>query len=179
MAMQKLSASHAPPGGQHLPEYQLGVVPTKTSWLPSGDHTGCTPGVPAASLLTVPSAAMTAISVPGPNRAVSNAILPSTGENVAPESAAGSLVSRTKPEPSALMRQMSGLPVTTSQPNAILAPSDDQTGDPLNPMLSVTRVGLEPSAAMTYSSRTPSLSLENAIRPPSGDQRNAPSKPAL
>ena len=91
---------------------------------------------------------MTAISEPAPNRSVTNAILPSTGEKAAPESFAGSLVRRTKLEPSPLIAQMSA-PPSPRQSKAIRLPSGDQTNDPVKPTLFVRRVTFDPSTSVT------------------------------
>ena len=99
--------------------------------VPSGDQLGLKPQVPARpiGLTPLPSGFIRASC-----DAVLNAIRAPFGDHAGPESHAGLVVSRAKPVPSALMTQMSELPLSITQSNAILAPSGDQAGAPATPM---------------------------------------------
>src|SRR6186713_496628 len=94
-----------------------GPLKAKAICAPSGDQAGLQPNI--LELTPLPSGFMTAISKLGPYRVVANAILAPSGDQVGSTSEAGSLVSLTKLVPSLLIRQMSELPLSTTQLNAM------------------------------------------------------------
>src|SRR5262249_59278896 len=68
---------------------------------PSGDQLPGQPGIDVPICETpLPSTFISASRYPLPNRAVENAIRAPSGDQTGDQSAAGSLVSRTRPEPS-------------------------------------------------------------------------------